>query len=78
MKKIALGLLSIYKIAISPTLESLFGKGCRFTPTCSEYSALAIEKHGLYKGSILAAKRFLRCQPFFVGFKDTVEENIGG
>ncbi|MDR0625007.1 MAG: membrane protein insertion efficiency factor YidD [Holosporales bacterium] len=34
---------------------------CRFTPSCSEYAIGALEKHGLLRGSILAAKRILRC-----------------
>jgi putative membrane protein insertion efficiency factor len=64
MKKLAVRLLSVYKILVSPALEILFGKGCRYNPTCSEYAALAIENHGLYKGTVLAMRRFMNCQPF--------------
>lgn len=35
---------------------------CRFTPTCSEYAVLAIEKYGLARGSVRAFRRVLRCR----------------
>lgn len=37
---------------------------CRHIPTCSEYAIIALEEHGLIKGSILSIKRILRCNPF--------------
>ncbi len=37
------------------------GGGCRFTPTCSEYSVDVIEKYGIIKGVPLAIKRVLKC-----------------
>lgn len=37
---------------------------CRFTPTCSEYALIALNKYGLIKGLILTVKRILRCNPF--------------
>jgi uncharacterized protein len=45
---------------------------CRFTPTCSHYGYQAVAKHGLLKGSLLAAWRILRCQPFSKGGYDPV------
>ena len=36
---------------------------CRFTPSCSEYAALALERHGAVRGSLLAGRRLLRCRP---------------
>ena len=36
---------------------------CRFTPTCSEYTKIAIEKYGVIKGIKLGIKRILRCHP---------------
>jgi len=59
-------LLELYKRRISP----LFPPACRFTPTCSEYARLALLKHGLARGSALAAGRLLRCQPFHPGGVD--------
>ena len=37
---------------------------CRFTPTCSNYAKESIERYGAFKGSIMAIKRILRCNPF--------------
>lgn len=37
---------------------------CRYTPTCSEYMIIAIQKYGLIKGGYLGTKRILRCNPF--------------
>lgn len=59
-------LLELYKRRVSP----LFPPACRFTPTCSEYARLALLKHGLARGSALAAGRLLRCQPFHPGGVD--------
>ncbi|MDA8034886.1 MAG: membrane protein insertion efficiency factor YidD [Actinomycetota bacterium] len=36
---------------------------CRFVPSCSEYAAEAVEVHGAFKGSWLAARRVSRCRP---------------
>lgn len=60
MKKI----LAIYKSTLSVLLEMLFGKGCRFSPTCSEYAAEAIETHGVVRGSALSLRRLSKCHPW--------------
>jgi uncharacterized protein len=68
MKRLALMLLRFYKAAISPYL----GNNCRFTPTCSEYAMQAVEKYGAAKGSWMALRRLLRCNPFCKGGYDPV------
>ncbi|BDS13763.1 membrane protein insertion efficiency factor YidD [Aureispira anguillae] len=55
-----IGLIRIYQLAISPLLPS----SCRYTPTCSQYSLEAIKKYGPFKGSYLAFRRILRCNPW--------------
>ncbi len=68
MKKIALFLIRIYQLLLSP----LFGRNCRFTPTCSVYTSEAIKKHGFLKGIYLGGKRLAKCHPFHPGGVDPV------
>ena len=64
MKNIVLWVLNFYKKFISPVLEKTFGRACRFTPTCSEYTIDAVEKFGVGQGLKLGFKRFSRCHPW--------------
>ena len=66
--KLLLVLIRCYKYAISP----LLGQNCRFFPSCSDYTAQAIEKYGALKGSGLALKRILKCHPWNPGGIDPV------
>lgn len=43
---------------------------CKYTPTCSEYALLALEKYGFFKGCFLTVKRILKCNPFSKGGYD--------
>ena len=69
MKYLVLDFLKLYKMFVSPFLPP----ACRFTPTCSEYAAGAVAKYGAIRGTWLAAKRILRCQPFCRGGFDPVK-----
>lgn len=64
--------LHLYKRLISP----FFLPACRYVPTCSEYAAEAIAKHGAARGSLMGAWRLLRCHPFAKGGFDPVP-NLG-
>jgi putative membrane protein insertion efficiency factor len=68
MKQLLLALIGFYRYAISPFL----GRRCRFFPSCSEYAAEAVEKHGVGKGARLALQRILRCHPWNPGGFDPV------
>jgi len=46
--------------------------GCKYYPTCSEYTYQAIVKYGVIKGSWLGLKRVARCHPFAKGGNDPV------
>lgn len=63
MKFLFLSFLKFYKKHISPIFEYFFGKGCRFTPTCSEYMYEAVEKKG-FLGFAMGVKRILKCHPW--------------
>jgi putative membrane protein insertion efficiency factor len=45
---------------------------CRFTPTCSEYAAQALQQYGVFKGGWLALRRIGRCHPWNPGGFDPV------
>jgi uncharacterized protein len=45
---------------------------CRFYPSCSSYAVLAIERHGIWRGTRLAVWRVLRCNPWNRGGVDDV------
>ena len=58
MKKILIGpfvlLVKFYQNFISPLTPAT----CRYSPTCSQYTLEALQKHGLFKG------RWLSCHPW--------------
>lgn len=64
--RLLIGVIRTYQKWISPML----GPRCRFQPTCSEYAVLAVRKHGLVKGILLAAWRVCRCHPWSAGGYD--------
>lgn len=68
MRHVALGIIRLYQLTISRVLPS----SCRFTPSCSHYGYEAIQKHGLWRGGLMAIKRIGRCHPFNPGGYDPV------
>ena len=69
LKKILISLIKFYRIYLSPLERN---SHCRYIPTCSTYAIEAIEKYGPFKGTFLALKRILRCNPFSKGGCDPV------
>lgn len=72
MKKILIFIIKKYKKIISPVLSEK-GYNCKYYPTCSEYTLQAIEKYGCLKGTLLAAKRIIKCNPFSKGGYDPLK-----
>ncbi|HUY29178.1 MAG TPA: membrane protein insertion efficiency factor YidD [Candidatus Binataceae bacterium] len=60
---VAIGMIWIYRVAISPLMLAMFGRACRFEPSCSQYAALAIRRHGIARGGAMALGRLARCHP---------------
>jgi putative membrane protein insertion efficiency factor len=56
-------IIRFYQKVLSPLKPPV----CRYYPTCSQYAYEAFDKYGLLKGSFLAIKRLLRCNPLFKG-----------
>jgi putative membrane protein insertion efficiency factor len=68
VRRALVALLHAYKRFVSPVLPP----SCRFHPTCSEYAAEAVERHGALRGSLLAMSRLARCHPWSHGGFDPV------
>lgn len=68
MKMMLIKMIQFYQKYLSPMKSTK----CPYIPSCSQYGLEAIEKYGAIKGSILAAWRILRCNPFSKGGYDPV------
>lgn len=83
MKRILILTIKFYRRFISPLKKTFYyifsigglgqNVGCRFHPTCSQYAIEAIDKYGALKGSVMALRRILRCNPFSKGGYDPVK-----
>lgn len=61
-----IGGVRLYQIFLSP----IFGRYCRFQPTCSHYFIGAVRKYGAVRGSLKGVARICRCHPFHPGGYD--------
>jgi len=80
MKKLSTLLIYIYQKTISPTHGTFkeylkrMGVGCRYYPSCSEYTKQAILQQGVKKGIFSGVKRIIRCNPYYKGGYDPVNQ----
>jgi putative membrane protein insertion efficiency factor len=65
---VLVGAVRAYQLTIRPVI----GAQCRFEPSCSHYAIGALAQHGALRGSVLAARRVLRCNPWHEGGYDPV------
>ena len=77
MKRIVLRLIKLYQKSSflnNEIFKTLFltEQVCKFEPTCSRYTYLAIDKYGVSKGLFLGFKRIIRCHPWSKGGFDPV------
>jgi putative membrane protein insertion efficiency factor len=61
--------IRFYQRMISPAIPAR----CKYYPSCSSYAVSALREYGIMRGSVLAAWRVLRCNPFSHGGHDPVE-----
>ena len=69
MKYFLIGMIKVYQMIPGPWHNS-----CRHTPTCSNYGIEAIIEYGSIKGSFLAIKRIIRCNPWGTSGYDPVRK----
>lgn len=60
---VLIGCVRLYQLFLSP----IFGRQCRFQPTCSHYYIGAVQKYGPVRGSLKGLWRICRCNPFCQG-----------
>ncbi len=72
MQRLLIGVVQGYRLLLSPWL----GSACRFTPTCSAYALEALQTHGAGRGSLLSARRLMRCNPWCDGGHDPVPVSV--
>lgn len=58
MKKILISIINLYQ-----KMPLASHNKCRFVPTCSNYAKEAIYTYGSVRGSYLAIRRILKCNP---------------
>ncbi len=66
--RVGIGAVRVYQWTVRPFI----GSHCRFWPSCSEYAVEALRLHGAARGTMMAAKRILRCNPWHEGGVDPV------
>ena len=69
MTKLALRAIRWYQLRLS----SRTGVHCRYQPSCSAYTYMAIGRYGWLRGGIMGAWRIARCNPFSAGGFDPVK-----
>ncbi|GIW21574.1 MAG: membrane protein [Candidatus Sericytochromatia bacterium] len=67
LSKLIIGLIRIYQ-----KFSFIYPPKCRFYPSCSNYTILAINKHGILKGLLKSSFRLCKCHPFHPGGYDPV------
>jgi hypothetical protein len=71
-RRVVIAPIRLYQRVVSP-LKPM--PTCRFVPTCSCYAIEAVERRGVFRGSLMALWRLLRCHPFCKGGYDPVEKS---
>ena len=63
MRWLIIKIIRFYQRFISPLKQP----SCRFTPTCSSYMLICVQRFGAFKGLRLGLRRISKCHPFHEG-----------
>jgi putative membrane protein insertion efficiency factor len=69
---VLLGVIRFYQLSFA----FLLGRRCRHLPSCSNYAAEAVVRHGAWRGFLLGLFRVLRCHPWGTAGFDPVPESV--
>ena len=69
-RAVARALIRAYQL----TFSAIFGRHCRYLPTCSDYADEAIGRFGLWAGGWMTLARILRCNPWSASGFDPVPD----
>lgn len=69
-RAVLIAAIRVYRV----TLSGLLGGQCRFYPSCSHFAEQAIAARGAMAGTLMAAWRILRCNPFGAGGFEPVRD----
>jgi putative membrane protein insertion efficiency factor len=72
LARAAITSIDAYRTFVSPVIARAGLARCLYTPTCSAYGREAIRRYGFPRGSALAVRRILRCNPWSQGGVDPV------
>ncbi|MEJ8475547.1 membrane protein insertion efficiency factor YidD [Roseibium algae] len=70
--RFGLGLIWVYRHSLS----LFMGRGCRYAPTCSDYTGDCIRRYGLWIGGWIGLARIVRCNPWGASGYDPVPEEL--
>jgi putative membrane protein insertion efficiency factor len=62
--------LHVYRRLISPVLPPR----CKYYPSCSAYAVQAVRELGVIRGTVVAAWRVMRCNPWSLGGVDELSD----
>ncbi len=73
-RTLARSVIRLYQL----TFSAIFGRHCRYLPTCSSYTDEAIARHGVWAGMWMGLARILRCNPLGSSGYDPVPDALPG